>query len=243
VTAHYLQIALAGLIAGTLDTVAGFGGSLLLLPVLVLIGGSKDAVLLAAIIPFGWNIPRLILLRGVINWRATGLFALGILPGALIGGHYLEAIDPAILRVGIGLLLILFGAYYVLRLYIDIPEPRGVSPTWFPIIGLISGFVGGVLGAGHGPIQIGGLASSSMSVREVAATGGALGALTGIARLVGYTASGALHQGLIVPGLVGMAAACGGTFLGIRVSKRSKDSTLELLIGTAMVIAGIRMVL
>ena len=48
----YLQIALAGLIAGTLDTVAGFGGSLLLLPVLVLIGGSKDAVLLAAIIPF-----------------------------------------------------------------------------------------------------------------------------------------------------------------------------------------------
>ncbi len=42
----YLEIALAAMIAATLDTVIGFGGGLLLLPVLVMVVGSKDAVLL-----------------------------------------------------------------------------------------------------------------------------------------------------------------------------------------------------
>ena len=32
---HYIEIAIAALIAGTLDTVAGFGGGLLLIPILV----------------------------------------------------------------------------------------------------------------------------------------------------------------------------------------------------------------
>ncbi len=239
----YLQIALVALIAGTLDTVAGFGGALLLLPVLVLIAGGTDAVLLAAIIPLGWNIPRLILLRGAVDWRSAGLFALGVLPGALVGGHILASLDPDTLRTAIGAMLILFGAYYVLRLYLELPEPRGLGTTIFPVIGLVAGIMGSILGAGDGQLAAGALGGAGMSVRDISATGGAIGGISSVSRLISYAASGLLHEGLIIPGAIGVAAACAGTFLGIRFSGRSRDSTLELLIGSALVLAGIRMVL
>src|SRR2546421_12984934 len=117
----YLVIALASLIAGTLDTVAGFGGALLLVPVLVLKIGSKDAVLLSALIPLGWNLTRLVMLRQFANWRTAGLFSLGIVPGAIIGAKLFDQIDPRLLSLAIGVPLILFGGYYVLRLYVDLP--------------------------------------------------------------------------------------------------------------------------
>ena len=237
----YFEILLASLIAGALDTVAGFGGGLLLLPVLVMLVGSTDAVLLAALIPLGWNIPRLILLHREINWRAAGLFALGIIPGAIIGAAFFSTIDPHALQIAIGVALSLFGIYYILRLYMELPSPTGLKSGMFPIVGLLSGVVGSVLGAGHGPIQVGALASASLPVREISATGGALGSITALARVAGYGMEGMLYPELWIPALLGIAGAIGGTFLGIRLSRRAKDTTLELVIGVVILLAGIRM--
>jgi uncharacterized membrane protein YfcA len=110
-------------------------------------------------------------------------------------------------------------------------------------VGLISGAVGSVLGAGNGPLQIGALASASFPVREIAATGGALGAVTTLARLAGYGMEGLLYPELWLPALAGIIGAIAGTVLGIRLSRRAKDSTLELLIGVVILLAGIKMML
>ncbi|MEP7217826.1 MAG: hypothetical protein ABI876_02860 [Bacteroidota bacterium] len=40
-----------------------------------------------------------------------------------------------------------------------------------------------------------------------------------------------------------MAGAWGGCLIGLDLARRSKDSTLELVIGIVLVIAGIRMLL
>ncbi len=239
----YLEIVLASFIAGALDTVVGFGGGLLLLPVLVMTVGSKDAVLLAALIPLGWNLSRLVLLRRQVSWRATGLFTLGILPGAMLGAAYLSSIDPGALEVGIGGMLALFGLYYILRLYMAIPFPSGLKDWVFPIVGLVSGAIGSAVGAGNGPIQVGALAAASMPVREIAATGGALGGVTSIARVAAYGAEGLLYPELWIPAAVGIAGAVGGCLLGIRLSRRAKDSTLELLVGVVILLAGIKMLI
>ena len=239
----YLEIALASLIAGALDTVAGFGGGLLLLPVLVLVAGSKDAVLLAALIPLGWNLPRVIMLRQWIDWKITGLFTLGIVPGTALGALLLDSVDPDLLRRGIGVLLLLFGIYYVLRLYFDLPGPRGAKRWVFPILGLVSGIIGGLLGAGHGPFQAGGLMSADVPVREATAINGALGGITALARIGSYGAAGLMHEGIWVPAIAGIIGAVAGAMLGIRLSRRAKDSTLELIVGVAIALAGFRMLL
>lgn len=239
----FVQLLLAGLIAGTLDTAAGLGGGLLLLPILVAIAGGKDAVLLAALIPLGWNIPRLWLLRSWVDWRATALFGVGILPGAFLGASFLDSIDPAILRLAIGVMLIVFGGYYILRLYVDLPEPRGLKRWTFPAFGFVSGAVSGVLGAGNGPINALGLSAAGTPVREFVATNGSIGAFTAVARVIGYGINDLFHEDIWLPALIGFVGAWGGGLIGIRLSRRAKDSTLELLIGAVLLLAGIRMVM
>jgi uncharacterized membrane protein YfcA len=238
-----VEIILASLIAGVLDTVAGFGGALLLVPILVLVVGSHDAVLLSALIPLGWNSVRMWMLREWINWKIVGLFALGIVPGALFAGHYLEAIDPEILRRAIGAVLILFGSYYVARLYFDLPDPRGMKPWGYPVLGLVTGAIGAILGAGHGPLQSWGLAAGGLSPREIISNNGAIGGITALARLGGYAIAGSLHSGLWFPAALGFLAGAAGAVYGVRLSLRARDTTLELVIGAALLLAGVRMVL
>ncbi|MBS1912341.1 MAG: sulfite exporter TauE/SafE family protein [Bacteroidetes bacterium] len=237
----YAQIALAALIAGTLDTAAGLGGGLLLLPMLAMLTGSKDAVLLSALIPLGWNLPRLVLLREWVNWRVALLFAVGIVPGTYIGAWLLELLDAHVLSTAIGGLLILFGIYYILKLYVDLPEPRGMKRGWFPVVGLVSGVIGALLGAGHGPLQTGALIASSMSVREIAGTNGALGSIVALSRIAGYAVRGILDSSIFLPAAVGMVGAWGGAHLGVHLIRRSKDATLELVIAIVLVIAGAKM--
>ncbi|HVK39862.1 MAG TPA: sulfite exporter TauE/SafE family protein [Candidatus Kapabacteria bacterium] len=238
----YLEIALGSLIAGTLDTVAGFGGVLLLLPILVLAADSRDAVLLSAIIPLGWNIVRIVMVRPWLRVREALLFAAGIIPGAAIGAWLFEGFDPELLRSAIGIVLVIFGSYYVLRLYVEVPQLR-MSKAWFPLVGVLSGIVAAVLGGGHGPLQSAALSAAALSPREVAATNGAIGGITALARLGAYAASGSLHSALWLPGMIGAVSGAIGALIGIRIARRGKDSTLELVIGAALVLAGMRMLM
>jgi uncharacterized membrane protein YfcA len=238
----YLEIALGALIAGTLDTVAGFGGVLLLLPILVLASDSRDAVLLSAIIPIGWNLVRIYFVRSWIHPRIALLFAAGIIPGAILGAWLFAGIEADLLRRAIGFLLILFGLYYIVRLYMDVPELPRIRHAWFPVVGLVSGAVGAILGGGHGPMQSAALSAAALAPREVVATNGVLGGITALARLAGYAFTGELHGALWIPGAIGLVAGSIGAIIGIRLSRRGKDSTLELIIGAALVLAGVRMI-
>lgn len=238
---HLAELFLAGLIAGTLDTVVGFGGALLLLPVLVLLTGQKEAVYLSPIVSLAWSLPRMALTRQWIRWRAVGLFAVGIIPATIIGTLVLNSIDDLVLRRIIGGILILFGAYYVIRLYVEIPQPRKLHTTAFPVVGFISGFVGTVAGAGHGPINGGALMAAGLPVRDGAATNGAIGGAAAIFRAISFTANGSYTDELLAPALLASAGACLGAFLGVRLSTRSKEATLELTIGVVIILAGIKM--
>ncbi len=237
----FLEILIASLIAGLLDTVAGFGGALLLLPILIVMVGSKDAVLLTAIIPLGWNTVRIVLLHGWIARRAAVLFSIGILPGAWLGAHLLGVVDAAALRATIGYLLILFGIYYVVRLYVELPRMRSPGEWTYPIAGAVSAAIAALLGAGNGPVQTWAFAASSVGPREISATNGVLGAVTAIGRLASYGLNGMLHADIWLPGAVGLVGAVAGAAWGVRLSLRAKDSTLDMVLGVAILLAGVRM--
>lgn len=238
---NYAEIAIAALIAGTIDTIVGFGGALLLLPILVLVVGTLDAVLLTALIPLGWNIPRIVLLRNWIDWNKTLWFAIGIIPGALFGGQLLEQLDAGAVRIGIGCVMVLFGGYYILRLYVDLPNERLPGLWVLPVVGLLTGGISAWLGAGNGPLQTWALDASGLNAHQAAATNGALGGITAAARCLAYGLAGELHSGLILTAIAGIAGAVGGALIGVRYARRAKDSTLELVVGLAIVLAGVRM--
>lgn len=237
-----LLIIVAALIAGMLDTIVGFGGGLLLLPILVARHGSTEAVLLSALIPLGWTLGRLPLLRPYIKLRAIGLFAIGIIPGAFAGGLMLNDINPDTLRLYIGILLSALGLYHIVRLYVEIPVPK-IPDTWsFPLTGFVAAGLSALLGAGNGPFQSWAMAAAGMVPRELVAVNGALGGITGIVKLIAFWSDDMLQHMPWTIGIVGMIAGLGGALIGVRISRKSADSTLKLLIGVVIVAAGISLI-
>ncbi len=239
----YLEIALAALIAGTLDTVVGFGGTLLLMPILVMVVGPVDAVLLAAIIPLGWNGVRISIAHAWIDWKRGGLIAAGVVAGGLLGGLYLEAVDPGLITLGLGALLLLFGLYYIIRLYIEIPRLHDLPVALLPIIGAAAGGVSAILGAGNGPVQTIALHGAGLSSHATSATNGLLGALAALARLGGYALAGSIGEINWGYGLVGLVASGAGAVVGLRFVRKTRDTTLELVIGIALVLAAVRLLM
>lgn len=233
-----LQILLASLLAGILDTVVGFGGGLLLLPVLIMILGGTDAIVLTALIPIGWNAVRVPILRSLIDWRVTGLFLLGVLPGTFIGAWGLTIIDPLLLRGWIGGFLVALGFYHILRLYVEIPYPKIRADLVYPIVGLLAGTLTAFLGAGNGPLQSWSMSADGLLPRVVVAINGVLGLATGFLRMIAYGIEGLLDDVPWIAGAVGLLGAVLGAIIGIRLSRGTADSTLKLLVGVAIILAG-----
>lgn len=232
----------AAVIAGLLDTVVGFGGNLLLLPILVSVTGSTEAVILSAIIPLGWNVGRLPMLRPYLKLKVIGLFTLGMVPGGVIGGLLLESIDAGVLQTAIGILLIGLGLYHIVRLYVDLPIPRMPDKWVFPLVGLFVGVLSGLLGAGNGPFQSWSMSAAGMMPREIIAVNGALGGLLCVVKIGAYGIAGLLGKLNWTLALAGTGAGLLGAIIGVRVARKAPDSTLKLLIGAVIIIAGIRMV-
>ena len=73
------------------------------------------------------------------------------------------------------------------------------------------------------------------------AVNGALGGITGIVKLLAFWSEGLLKDMPWSTGFAGLAAGLVGALIGIRISRKTADSTLKLLIGAVIIIAGIRL--
>jgi len=82
-------------------------------------------------------------LRHALAWRKVAPFIIGGVIGVPIGAMLLAHIDPARLRAGVGLLLLLYSIYYLAR-----PSLRAVQggvPADI-VIGFLNGLLGGLTG-------------------------------------------------------------------------------------------------
>lgn len=82
-------------------------------------------------------------LRRTFNWRHVIPLVMGVVVGAPIGAWLLHYTNPADLRFGVGLLLIAYAMYGLLR-----PRVKGV-PANVPVelgVGLLNGLLGGMTG-------------------------------------------------------------------------------------------------
>src|SRR5678816_2325656 len=81
----YLVVLVAGLFAGTLGGIVGTGSSLVLMPILVVMFGPRQAVPIMAVAAFIGNLGRVLAWRREIDWRAVAAYSVPAIPGALLG--------------------------------------------------------------------------------------------------------------------------------------------------------------
>jgi uncharacterized membrane protein YfcA len=90
-------------------------------------------------------------LRHALDWRNLAPFVAGGVVGVPLGTAALAYVDPAVLRVGVGLLLVAYSSYSLAR---PAFKPMHAGPTTETAVGVVNGFVGGLTGLAGATISI-----------------------------------------------------------------------------------------
>ena len=108
---YWLLLATSAFVASTLAAVAGFGGAAVLMPILVLMFGIRDAIPILTVAQLIGNGSRVWFNRPQLELPVFAWFALGGIPAALFGGFLFASAPIALLTRLLGLFLITTAVY------------------------------------------------------------------------------------------------------------------------------------
>jgi uncharacterized membrane protein YfcA len=215
-------LAVVGVFAGVLTTVAGLGGGLLLLLSLALVWDPARALACTAPALLIGNLHRLWLFRQQLAKDRLAAFSIGALPGSVAGGFLVVAIRPAFVHATLLVITALSVLRSVLRIEWRLPT-SGLAPAG-AIIGTLTGASGGA-GLLVSPLM---LASGLQGTAYVATVAGCAVTMH-MGRLVGYTAGGLFDRELCALAALATLAILVGNLLGQRLRHRLESLPESLL--------------
>ena len=231
------DLPLLGLVAAFsafVGSVAGSGGSTILLPVLVLYYGVHDAIPILTIANFSANVSRMVINRREIVFPVVGWFVLGAFPMSVLGAWMFVVADAALLTRLLGALLIVVVAWR--RLRPQPPSQRGA--IWFWPVGAVCGFLEGLIGS-VGPLMAPFfLAYGLMRNAYIATDALATVAMQGT-KLAVFGGAQVLKPELIAAGFLLIPFMVAGTVLGKRLLERIPERVFALLVEAMLVVAGL----
>jgi hypothetical protein len=231
-------LVIAGLFAGALASVTGFGIGSLLTPALALSVDARIAVAAVSVPHLAGTALRFWMLKGHVDRRVFWRFGLMSAAGGLIGALlHTRAHAPA--------LMILFGS---LLLFVALSEATGWSrrmrfhgpAAW--AAGATSGLLGGLVG-NQGGIRSGALLGFDLTPQTFVATATAIGLVVDSARMPVYFALyhdeiGALWAAITLT----TVAVLAGTLVGRRLLSRIPDVWFRRILALVLAVLGAAMV-
>lgn len=225
-----------GLIAGTLSGIVGFGSSIMLMPVLVIVFGPTQAVPIMAIAAIMANFSRILAWRREVDWHACAAYSVTAVPGAVMGAKTLLILPPRLIEGGIGLFFIVM-----------IPARRWLAAHSLKIrlwhlafVGLFIGFMTGIV-ASTGPITAPIFLAYGLVKGAFLATEAASSLAVYVSKVLVFRTLGALPWEIIVEGLITGSSLMGGAFLAKRFVIKLDPERFRLLMEAMMLISGATM--
>ncbi len=227
-----LVLAVLGLFAGILTTLAGQGGGLfLLLAVSVLVGPHAALGITAPALLLG-NLHRAVLFRRFIDRSIAARMVVGAVPGAFLGGLLAGAMPAWVLQVMLVGLTLLSIARALKWLSFDVPR-WGLGPAGLAV-GAMTGTSGGA-GVLFAPV----LLSTGLTGSAYVATLSTVAFATHAGRVVAYASNGLFSREIAIPTLAVALAITAGNALGSRVRKLlSERMAMRIEYGVLLVCVG-----
>lgn len=206
-------ISLLAFFATGVGTIAGFGGSTIMIPVLLFFYPFPIALFLAGAIHWIGDIWDVILFRKQINWGLVIKFGLPGIIAAMIGAYLVFALPITFLSRALGLFLITYAAIlFYKRSSPSMPRTKFTETAG----GTTSGFLAGALGIG-GPIKSIFLNALSLEKEAYVATAAAVAMFVDTTRLIAYTQKGIMPETELLFGFLLFIPA---SFLGAEAAKK-----------------------
>ena len=143
----YVILIVVGLAAGLLSGSVGFGGGMILLPVITYFYGVDVAVPVSTIAQMLSNLSRVVMGWKEIDWRAVGMFLLLAVPFTALGAFGFAKVPKGPMTIVLCSFLIVFA---VMKLMGKMRLPH--RPSTMVVGGGVTGLVNGLLGI-SGPLS------------------------------------------------------------------------------------------
>ena len=144
-----LLVCAAGLFAGTVSGIVGTGSSIILVPMLVIAFGPKQAVPIMAIAALIANVSRIIAWPREVDWRAAAVYAATAAPAAALGAGTLLVLPSRFID---GVLGAFFIAMIGIRRFLAAHALKARLPH-LALFGAPIGFLTGIV-ASTGPLSV-----------------------------------------------------------------------------------------
>ena len=178
-------------------------------------------------------------LRRALDWRKLWPFVLGAALGVPLGVGILTWTNPAHVRAAVGLLLVLYSAYALLRPAIP---PVKAGATADAAIGFLNGVLGGITGLAGILVTIWcGLRGWPKDVQRTVFQPVAVAIFLMSAVWIG--AAGAITAATIKLFLIGLPALLAGTWLGLKLFGRLDEASFRRVVLALLLISGVVLII
>jgi uncharacterized membrane protein YfcA len=232
----YLIVLSVGLAAGVISGIVGFGSSIMLMPVLVIIFGPREAVPIMAVASVMANCARVMAWWREIDWRAVGVYAMTGAPFAALGARTLLVLPPRIVEISLAMF---FLAMIPLRRVLT-ARHRRLQLWQLAPLGAGIGFLTGIV-VSTGPINAPfflayGLIKGAFLGTEAMASLAVYGA-----KLLTFRSYGALPTAAITQGLIIGSSLMAGSYIAKRLVMRMDAEKFRLLMDGLLAASGLSM--
>lgn len=233
----WIVLILASFLAALISGAAGFGGALLLLPVITYYIGAEAAVPVITLAQLIGNLSRMASGLKQIKWSAVGWFCLTALPLSALGAFGFSVLPKDIVTRCIGGALVLLVVFQMVKLF----ELKANKKTLL-IGGAVTGGLSGLAGSG-GPIGAAVFLSLGLSPVAYIASEAATATAMHILKTIIYSRLSFLTAETLLLGLSMGAAMVAGTFAANRFIQRMDKGRFQKFVAVLLGIVGLYMLI
>lgn len=225
----YIVLVVVGFLAGFLSSAVGFGGGMVLLPVITYFFGIEVAVPISTIAQLLSNASRAALGWKEIMWKPTMWFLATAVPLSALGA-YGFSIAPKHLMTGIVALALIVFALLKLRGKIRLKK----RPATMLVGGAITGFVNGLLSI-SGPLSSATFLTLDLSPVSYIASEATAATVMHIVKTVVYGKLNLVNTQILLTGLFIASAMIAGNYLALKSIKDINRKKYQKLVAGCMI--------
>lgn len=231
-------IVASAFLASVMGALSGFGVSVVMMPVLAIAIGERDAVPALTVATLVGNLSRVGFNWQGLKWSAAGWYLLGAAPAAAVGGVLFAQAPERLLAALIGTFLL--GAVAVRRLRASAEGRRkaAMPETRLTTVGLFTGMVSALVG-GAGPLVVPFFLAAGLTKAAFIGTEALAAAGVHAVKLVAYGGARAMSAEALWAGAVAAPSIVAGSWAGKRIVDRVSERTFVIIVEAAMVVASL----
>lgn len=231
-----LSLLLTGaFVAGVVSAVAGFGGGILYLPLVVALVGPREAVPLVTFGLMFSNLTRVSIHWKSIVWPLATRYIIGAIPGAALGAIVFVKLPSDWITKGIGAFLIASVVFLLVQ-----KENRPPLTRWaiFYPLGAMVGFFSNMLGV-VGPMAVPFFLATGIRKQAFVGTMAIGALLMHVTGVTTWTAFNVISKATVAYGLLMGALMIVGTYAGNALLKRFSSKVFMYVVEALLVVIGV----